>query len=942
MPRVTHWARVAALAVVYFAAAKLGLSMAFVADQVSAVWPPAGIALAALLLFGRRVWPGVLLGAFAANATVAEPLLVAVAIAAGNTLEAVAGAWLLERVGSPFRRGLDGLREVTLLGVAAGVVTTIAATVGVTALCAGGVEPWERFWRLWSVWWLGDATGILVVTPLLLAWWASRGSWNTARAAELATLVAALVAVAMVVFAGFLLPWLPERPLGYAVFPFLLWAGLRFRQPGVTLVTATASAVAIASVLAGRGSFAAASPNQGLVLLQCFLAVVSVTGLFLGAAVAERDRAERRRAELAHEAAETLRGEIAFRRAIEASMPAGVAAVDLEGRQFYVNPAFAEMVGWSAEELVGASPPFVYWPEEEVAKIRAAFDPGIRPRPASQGFELRFRRRDGERFDVLVHMSPLIDGQEHRTGWLATVADISDRKRTEAALRRSEERYRSLVSASAQVVWTTNAEGEVVEDLPSWRDLTGQTPDETFGFGWHERVHPEDAEQVMRVWRDSLATGEPHVQEFRVQARDGSWRDVRARAVPVRGASGQIREWVGTLIDVTERRAMERELRQRAEELAAADRRKDEFLAMLGHELRNPLAPMINALGILRARGMAGPHGERMRDLLERQVRHLARLVDDLLEVSRITRGEILLRRERVDLGAVVARAAETVRPVLEERRHELVVRLPGERLVTDADAVRLDQVVVNLLNNAAKYTEPGGHIELRAERHDDEAVLIVEDDGIGMDAELLQHVFELFTQGSRSLDRSQGGLGIGLTLVRRIVELHGGTVEAHSEGVGKGSRLVVRLPLVGGEELALTAAQSFAVEEGRLLVLVVEDNRDAAETLVELLRLEGYGATVAADGPAALAAARELRPDVALLDLGLPGIDGFEVARRLRAMPDLGDLTLIALSGYGREEDRVRSREAGMDHHLVKPVDLEALQALLAGVAARKQETAS
>jgi PAS domain S-box-containing protein len=932
--------RVAAVAAAYFAAAKLGLSMAFVAEQVSAVWPPAGIALAAVLLLGPRMWPGILLGAFAANAMVAEPSLVALGIAVGNTLEALAGAWLLRRFVRPFGLGLGRLRGVVaLVCLAAGLAPTIAATIGVTTLCLGGVQPWAQFSSLWPVWWLGDATGILVVTPLLLVWVAGRGAWTVRHAAELAVLIGGLVALCLAVFAGLLLPDLPDVPLGYAVFPFVLWAGLRFQQPGVTLVTLVTSTIAIASQLAGRGSFVATTPHQGLVLMQTFLAVVAITGLCLGAAVAERDRSERYRADLARESEATLQAEIAFRRAIESSMPAGVAAIDLEGRQFYVNRAFADLVGWPAEELVGATPPFVYWPEEELAAIQTAFEATIRERTTPGGFELRFQRRDGERFDALVHIAPLIDGDERRTGWLASVADISERKRTEAALRRSEERYRSLVSASAQVVWITNAEGQVVDDLPTWHDLTGQAPRETLGLGWAAHVHPDDAEQVLAIWQGSLASGNPHVQEFRLRARDGSYRDVRARAVPVREVDGRIREWVGTLSDITESKALDRELRERAEQLAEADRRKDEFLAMLGHELRNPLAPMINALEILRTRGMAGPHGERMRDLLERQVRHLARLVDDLLEVSRITRGEILLRRERIDLGGVVARAAETVRPILEERRHVLAVELAGEQFAAEADAVRLEQVVANLLNNAAKYTEPGGRIELRLERDGEQAVLSVADNGIGMGPDLLPHVFDLFTQGSRSLDRSQGGLGIGLTMVRRIVELHGGTVEAYSEGPGKGSRLVVRLPLLPpGGDFELTAAQTFEADDNRLHVLVVEDHRDAAETLVELLRLQGYAAQIAADGPSGIAAASELRPDVVLLDLGLPGIDGFEVARRLRAVPELAGLTLIALSGYGRAEDRRRSAEAGIDHHLVKPVDLQALQTLLAEVAAAKQ----
>jgi PAS domain S-box-containing protein len=941
--RATWAAQVAGVAVVYFLAAELGLSLAFVAEQISAVWPPAGVALAAVLVFGRRVWPGIALGAFAANAVAAadpmaaESLLVAAGIASGNTLEALAGAWLLQRGAPAARPALAKIAEVVRLVVlAAAGATTIAATVGVTSLCLAGVETWPEFSRLWAVWWLGDATGVLTVTPLLLAFAAlRRQGWTLARAAELVVLLALVAGVSVVVFAGFVSA---GHTLMWAVFPFLLWAGLRFRLLGVALLVAVLSVVAVGALALGRGPFATAA-HPGLLLLQSFLAVVTITGLFLAAAMDERDRAEELRAAVAHEAERTLRAEAAFRQALESSIPAGVAAIDLQGRQFYVNRAFCELVGWSEGELVGISPPFPYWPEEEMAAIQAAFDATTGAKSPPGGFELRFQRRNGERFDALVQVSPLVGGEEHRTGWLAAVTDISERKRTETDLRHGKERYRSLVSASAQVVWTANAEGQVVDDLPTWRSFTGQSVEETLGMGWLARLHPDDLEAVRGAWMRSLADGTAHAIEFRVLAADGRYHDVLGRAVPVHDAEGRLREWVGTLTDITERKSLERELRERADALAEADRRKDEFLAMLGHELRNPLAPMVNALAILRARGLAGPHGERLRDLLERQVRHLARLVDDLLEMSRITRGEILLRIDRVDVGAVVARAAESVRPLLEERRHELVVRLPGERLTAEADAVRLEQVAVNLLNNAAKYTEPGGHIEVRVERDGDLAVLTVQDDGIGMGPDLLPHVFDLFTQGSRSLDRSQGGLGIGLTLVRRIIELHGGTVDAESDGVGKGSRLIVRLPLlVDSPDLELTAAHIFDTEPGRIQVLVVEDNKDSAETLVELLRLEGFAARWVGDGVAALAEAVDAPPDVVILDLGLPGLDGFEVARRMRALPQLAGVVIVALSGYGREEDRRRSREAGVDHHLAKPVDFAALGSLLAEVTARKQ----
>jgi CheY-like chemotaxis protein len=368
-----------------------------------------------------------------------------------------------------------------------------------------------------------------------------------------------------------------------------------------------------------------------------------------------------------------------------------------------------------------------------------------------------------------------------------------------------------------------------------------------------------------------------------------------------------------------------------------ADRRKGEFLAMLAHELRNPLAPLLHALHLLGPGGAGAAEVGAIRDVAERQARHLARLVDDLLDVSRISTGKIELRRGPVDLREAVARAAETVRPLVEARRHALALALPEGPLPLEADEARLEQVFANLLNNAAKYTEPGGQIRIEAAREGDVAVVRVRDTGIGIAPELLPRVFDLFAQAEQSLDRSQGGLGIGLTLVRRLVELHGGSIAAASPGVGLGSEFVVRLPIRAADDAASSregprrgAVAPEAADPAPRRVLVVDDNADAARLLARLLEASGHQAEVAHDGPAALERAQARPPDVVLLDIGLPGMDGYEVARRLRQ--SVGDRPLlVALTGYGQDEDRRRSREAGMDDHLTKPVDPRTLKELLA-----------
>ena len=363
--------------------------------------------------------------------------------------------------------------------------------------------------------------------------------------------------------------------------------------------------------------------------------------------------------------------------------------------------------------------------------------------------------------------------------------------------------------------------------------------------------------------------------------------------------------------------------------LRTADQRKDEFLATLGHELRNPLAPLLTALQLLKTADVDHPVVNRVGSVMDRQVTHLVRLVNDLLEVSRITRGLIAVHREMLDLASVVHSAIDTSRPVVDAAGHQLIVEMPAEPLTVFADAVRLTQVLANLLTNAAKYTDTGGWIRIRVERRDARVVISIRDNGIGIDRSQLGSVFEMFTQVDRSSRRAQGGLGIGLTLVRSLVEMHGGTVEATSEGIGRGSEFRVELPLLG----TMVVPRDASLERRRLpprRVLLVDDNVDAAETLGAVLSDLGATVLIAGSGNAALEAIDTFAPDSVLLDIGMPGMDGHEVARRIRTMPRQAHVQLIALTGWGQEHDRERSRAAGIDHHVVKPPDIDHLCALL------------
>ena len=467
------------------------------------------------------------------------------------------------------------------------------------------------------------------------------------------------------------------------------------------------------------------------------------------------------------------------------------------------------------------------------------------------------------------------------------------------------------------------------DDVPLYRALQGE--------------HVQDAEMVIRpdaapartVRASGQAILDPHGKKLGAVV---SMEDVTARKQAEEGLLTAHRELERRVAERTAELAHANDaLRQSEEKLRDADRRKDEFLATLAHELRNPLAPISNALQILKTQGLDARTVERSRDLMERQVHHMVRLVDDLLDVSRVMRGKITLQREHLDLATIATRAVETVQPLVAAQAHELVVTLPAAPLVVDGDPVRLVQIVSNLLVNAAKYTPRGGRITLSAEREGDVAVLSVKDSGIGMDARTLPHIFELFVQADSGASHAQGGLGVGLTLAKTLVEMHGGTIAASSAGANQGSELVVRLPLatpaVGDGVQPAHAAEAAQHATARHLVLVVDDNRDAADTLGMLLELRGYAVRVAYGGVEAVRMASELMPDGVFLDIGMPELDGYEVARRLQALPGFGDVVLAALTGWGQREDRQRTAQAGFSHHLVKPPEPEALQRVLTAI---------
>jgi PAS domain S-box-containing protein len=523
---------------------------------------------------------------------------------------------------------------------------------------------------------------------------------------------------------------------------------------------------------------------------------------------------------------------------------------------------------------------------------------------------------------------------------LLAIEDITDRRRAEEAMQHSEVRYRRLFQTAKDGILILDAHtGKVIDANPFMTVLLGYSHDEFLGKELWEIGLFRDIQESQAAYRELQEKGYVRYDDLPLETRSGQKVEVEFVSNVYAENNHQVVQC--NVRDITERRRLQRLTQEQAEALADLDRRKDEFLAMLSHELRNPLAPILNAALLLRLHsnrnrqsGIENPILHQSATIIQRQVGQLTRIVDDLLEVSRITTGRIQLHQEQIALGVVVENAVATVRSLIDQRMHELIVSLPTKAIWLHADAARLEQVVVNLLTNAAKYSEPRGHIWLSVEQEGEEAVLRVRDRGIGIGSEVLPRIFDLFTQAEQSLDRSQGGLGIGLALVQRLVEMHGGTVAASSI-LGQGSEFVVRLPVVSSPHPNASAppAQTAQPTAPSLRVLVVDDNVDTVTTLAMLVKESGNEVRMAYDGSAVVEAALDYRPSVVLLDIGLPGLNGYEVAKRLRQQPTLKNIVLVAMTGYGQLSDRQRSQEAGFDHHLVKPGDFAKVLQILANI---------
>ena len=594
------------------------------------------------------------------------------------------------------------------------------------------------------------------------------------------------------------------------------------------------------------------------------------------------------------------------------------------------NAGAERLFGYRAAEAVGRHISLVIPPDRlpEEDTIIASLKAGER----IDHFETERVRSDGRRVIVSLTISPIKDAAGSVIGASKIVRDVTDRKRAEA----ERERFVTLIESSTDFIAMCDLDGVPFFVNRAGLKLVGlESVEEARRTPVSEFFFAEDRPLIMEKFFPAVLRqghGEIEIRFRHFKTGGASWMAYKVLAL--KDAAGRPVAFGTVSQDITQRKELENSLRRLAADLSEANRRKDEFLAMLAHELRNPLAPISNAVQVLRLG--EGDRGavEKVGALLERQVGQMARLVDDLLDMSRITRGRIELRKERTDLARVIHQAVEAAQIWCSTMNHNLTVTQPEEPLTLNADPARLAQVIGNLLNNACKFTDRGGQIHLIAERDGDQAVIRVRDNGIGVTPEQHSAIFDMFTQLDTSLERSRDGLGIGLTLVKTLVEQHGGTVSVSSEGAGRGSEFVVRLPLLVEpvpEETQWTPALTEAV--GKRRILIVDDSPDSAQSLAMLLELRGQEAHTAGDGIEALALTEQLRPDVVLLDIGLPRLNGYEVCRRIREQPWGREIVIAALTGWGQEEDLHRSKEAGFTTHLVKPVDLPALMKLLASL---------
>ena len=672
---------------------------------------------------------------------------------------------------------------------------------------------------------------------------------------------------------------------------------------------------------------------QDMVSLGLFAAVALCIAGITSALRAAREQAQYlvREGSTRQKAVEEARAELARERdrfaVTLASIGDGVIATDPAGNITYMNATAEKLTGWAAADAQNRPIAKVFrrLDEEHREVVKSPIEEVIAASGEGPvaGQALLQSRRGGE-YAVADVATPMRDEEGRLLGAVLVFRDITDARRARAALEESESRFRHMADQAPAMIWMSDDTKALTYFNRTWLEFTGRTLEQEQYDGWTSGMHPEDFAHCLSVYTTAFEARIPFEVEFRLKRHDGDFRWILNRGTPRFDVDGHFQGYIGAALDITDRKAAE-------EALGHADRRQNEFLGMLAHELRNPLAPIRNAVQIMERLG--GGQDQRIDhslEVIDRQSKHITRVIDDLIEVSRIDSGKVTLRRDRIVLQDVVRKALEQQQSYAAEKRQTVDVRLPDARAYINGDATRLAQAFGNVLNNAVKFTPEGERIEVSMTVRDDVAEVTIADNGAGIEPALLPHLFDLYRQGADVERHGNAGLGLGLTIVRRLVEMHSGRVLAESAGRGKGSRITIELPLSEPSAATVRGEGPVAVERPPARVLVVDDNIDAAEAIATLLEFSGYDTDVAHTPQSALETAARSKPDLVLLDIGLPGMTGYEVAQRMREGGANRHTKIVALTGYGQEQDNEQAKAAGFSAYLVKPVDADQLTALV------------
>lgn len=927
--KTLSWA--AAVTVVYIGAAKLGLSMAFLHASVSPVWPPTGVAIAAVLLLGYRVSPAILLGALIANLATGVPIGTAAGIAVGNTLEAASAAYLMQRfVGTrnPFGRAKDVWKFALIAGLLSPMVS---ATIGNASLCLGGAAQWENFETLWLTWWLGDGSGALVVAPFLFTWLEKpHERWSAPRVAEAALLLLVLFVIASVVFGGFAPTRAANYPLGHLTIPILLWAAFRFGPRGASTSIVVLAGIATLGTARGLGPFAEHDLNESLLLLQVFLVAVAIAALVLAGIATEHKRAQ---------------ADIAFLASIVESSDDAVIGRTPDGTIVSWNRGAERVFGYSPEEIIGRHISILIPPDRasEHGQILDALGRGVH----TEHFETVRVRKDGAHIDISLTISPIKDASGKTVAASVIARDITEGKRAEAALRSSEDRLRAILDNTIAFVYLKDLSGRYL--LMNRRGL------KTWGFNWEDIQGKTDHEIYAKDIADVYAENDRKVLEAGVPIQseepgfepDGEHTYLSVK-FPLLDASGKPYAICGISTDISDLKQIELDReqllsREQSARAAAetANRAKDEFLALVSHELRTPLNAIVGWVEILMKTQNDDALSAHALQVIKRNADLQVRIIEDILDVSRIVAGKLKLEMKPLEISGVIQAAIAAVQPISDAKNIRLHSDLDERVDLVLGDSPRLQQVVWNLLSNAIKFTPEGGEVKITLEQADSSVRIVVSDTGEGIAADFLPEIFDRFRQADSSRTRRHGGLGLGLAIVRHLVELHGGTVEAFSNGEHQGAVFVVNLPSETAEARTseetgagdeLDSATEISVLNG-FRVLIVDDDIDSREVLAATLALNGAETRSVASAREALQTWSEWKPNVLVSDIGMPDEDGYDLIRQVRIREGQGGSSVpaIALTGYASTEDHDRALEAGFQLHLAKPVDSQQLISFIA-----------